>query len=194
MIGKILKPPSNPNNYKMSDTIDQINSVIVNITNIGNQLNYMKKILAVAPENKEVISETQSELKRIRKFYDNMAIFSSFFPYGTEYVYVWELEEGKYYVGYSKNLSNRLEQHGTSDGALWTTRYKPVSILEIVRGDTSIEKAKTLEYIRLKGFENVRGSYWCKIDYPSVPPMVQEYISNSQKKELQGTLLSTLTE
>lgn len=178
----------------MSDTIDQINSVIVNITNIGNQLNYMKKILAVAPENEEVLSETRAELKRIRKFYDNMAIFSSFFPYGTEYVYVWELEEGKYYIGYSKNLSNRLEQHGTSDGALWTTRYKPVSIIEIVRGDTTVEKAKTLEYMKLKRFENVRGSHWCKLEYSSIPQGVQEYLSNSQKKELQGTLLSNLAE
>lgn len=165
----------------MSDTIDQINSVIVNITNVGNQLNYMKKMLVVAPDNKEVISETNAELKRIRKFYDNMSIFSSFFPYGTEYIYVWELEEGKYYVGYSKHLSSRLEQHGSSDGALWTSRYKPISIVEVVRGDTSVEKAKTLEYMKLKGFENVRGSYWCKIEYASTPPMVQEYISGSTK-------------
>jgi len=102
----------------MSDTIDQINSVIVNITNTRNQLNYMKKILAVAPENEEVLSETQAELKRIRKFYDTTSSAASFFPFGSEYVYVWELEEGKYYVGYSENLSSRLENHTTGDGAV----------------------------------------------------------------------------
>jgi len=178
----------------MSDTIDQINSVIVNITNTRNQLNYMKKILAVAPENEEVLSETQAELKRIRKFYDTTSSAASFFPFGSEYVYVWELEEGKYYVGYSENLSGRLEQHTTGDGALWTKKYKPISIVEIVRGGKDVEKAKTLEYIKLKGFDNVRGAGWCKIEYSSVPLGVQEYLSNSQKKELQGTLLSNVAE
>jgi predicted GIY-YIG superfamily endonuclease len=178
----------------MSDTIDQINSVIVNITNTRNQLNYMKKILAVAPENEEILSETQSELKRIRKFYDTSSTAGSFFPFGTEYVYVWELEEGKYYVGYSENLSGRLEQHTTGDGALWTKKYKPVSILEIVRGGKDVEKVKTLEYIKLKGFENVRGAGWCKLEYSSIPQGVQEYLSGHQKKELQGTLLSNLAE
>ena len=176
----------------MSDTIDQINSVIVNITNTRNQLNYMKKILAVAPENEEVLSETQSELKRIRKFYDTSSTAGSFFPFGTEYVYVWELEEGKYYVGYSENLSTRLENHITGDGAIWTKKYKPVSIIEIVRGNKDVEKSKTLEYMKLKGFENVRGAAYCKIEYSSVPQQVQEYISNSQKKGLEGTLLSNL--
>ena len=138
-------------------------------------------MLAVAPDNKEVISETNAELKRIRKFYDNMSIFSSFFPYGTEYVYVWELEEGKYYVGYSENLSSRLEQHTTGDGAVWTKKYKPISILEIVRGNKDVEKAKTLEYMKLKGFENVRGAGYCKTEYSSVPQPVQDYISGSTK-------------
>ena len=40
----------------MSDTIDQINSVIVNITNTRNHLNYMKKVLAVAPDNQEILN------------------------------------------------------------------------------------------------------------------------------------------
>lgn len=63
----------------MSDTIDQINSLIVNMTNTRNQLNYMKKILAVAPENQEILSETQAEVKRIRKFYDTTSSAASFF-------------------------------------------------------------------------------------------------------------------
>jgi len=178
----------------MSDTIDQINSVIVNITNTRNQLNYMKKILAVAPENEEVLSETQAEVKRIRKFYDTTSSAASFFPFGTEYVYVWELEDAKYYVGYSENLSSRLEQHTSGDGAVWTKKYKPISIVEIVRGNKDVEKSKTLEYMKLKGFENVRGAGYTKIEYLSVPQSVQDYISGSkEKKEMAGTLLSDLS-
>lgn len=164
----------------MSDTIDQINSVIVNITNTRNHLNYMKKILAVTPDNEEVLTETQAELKRIRKFYDTTSTAASFFPFGTEYVYVWELEQGKYYIGYSENLSQRLEQHIADEGAVWTKKYKPLSIVEIVRGNKDIEKAKTLEYMKLKGFENVRGAGYTKTEYVSVPQGVQDYISSQR--------------
>jgi len=179
----------------MSDIIEQINSVIVNITNTRNHLNYMKKVLAVAPDNQDVLNETNAELKRIRKFYDTTSSAASFFPFGSEYVYVWELEEGKYYVGYSENLSTRLEQHTVGDGALWTKKYKPVSIVEIVRGGKDVEKSKTLEYMKLKGFENVRGANWCRIEYSSTPLPVQEYISSQipeKKTEIYGTLLTNL--
>jgi len=162
----------------MSDTIEQINSVIVNITNTRNHLNYMKKIITVAPDNEDILKETHTELKRIRKFYDTTSSAASFFPLGTEYVYVWELEEGKYYVGYSENLSGRLESHTTGDGAIWTKKYKPISIVEIVRGNKDIEKAKTFEYMKLKGFENVRGAGYCKAEYASIPQAVNDYISS----------------
>ena len=48
--------------------------------------------------------------------------------------------------------------------------------------------------MKLKGFEHVRGAGWCKVEYSSVPQGVQEYLSASTKKELQGTLLSNLAE
>lgn len=163
----------------MTDTIDLIDSVIVNITNTTNHLNYMKKVLLVAGENEEILNETQAELKRICKIYDTTLTTASFFPFGTEYIYVWELEGGKYYIGYSENLSVRLEQHTSGEGAIWTKKYKPLSIIEIIRGGKDVEKSKTLEYMKLKGFDNVRGSGWCKIDYTSIPPMVQDYISKS---------------
>ena len=63
--------------------------------------------------------------------------------------------------------------------------------ISFLAGDVMVE---TLEYIKLKGFEHVRGAGWCKIEYSAVPQGVQEYLSNFQKKELQGTLLSNLAE
>lgn len=57
-----------------------------------------------------------------------------------------------------------------------------------------MEKSKTLEYMKLKGFENVRGAGYTKIEYLSVPHSVQDYISGSkEKKEMAGTLLSDLS-
>ena len=40
-------------------------------------------------------------------------------------VYVLELEGGNYYVGMSHNLSQRLAQHFSGNGAKWTKLHKP---------------------------------------------------------------------
>lgn len=149
--------------------IEEINTLFINVTNIKNQLSFMKKILTIDSNNEEIVKETDLELKRVRRFFETTTLGSSMFPFGTEYVYVWQLEDGKFYVGYSENLSRRVDEHLTGEGAVWTKKYHPVSIIEIVRGDKEVEKQKTLEYMRLKGWENVRGSHWCQLEYKSAP-------------------------
>jgi predicted GIY-YIG superfamily endonuclease len=162
----------------MADLIEQINTLFVNVTNIKDRLNYMKKILTIDSENEEIIKETEMELKRVRRFFETTTLGSSMFPFGTQYVYVWELEEGKFYVGWSENLSRRLDEHLSEEGAIWTKKYKPVSIMEVCRGDKSVEKQKTLEYMKLKGWENVRGGPWCYLDYKTVPPEVAKFCAS----------------
>lgn len=160
----------------MSEIIEQINTLFINVTNIKNQLTYMKKVLMLANENEEVVKETELELKRVRRFFETTTLGSSLFPFGIQYVYVWELEEGKYYVGWSENLSRRLDEHISEEGAVWTKKYSPISIVEIVRGDKQTEKMKTLQYMKEKGFENVRGAGWCQLEYKMIPPEVQKYL------------------
>jgi predicted GIY-YIG superfamily endonuclease len=155
----------------MASIIEQIHTLLVNVTNIHNQLNYMKKITAITPQNEDVLHETEIEFRKLKRCFET-TMCGTIFPFGTEYVYVWQLEQGKYYVGYSENLSRRLDEHLTEEGAIWTKRYKPVSIVEIVRGGVEIEKKKTLEYIKKYGFENVRGAGWCKLEYKVTPPEV----------------------
>ena len=162
----------------MSDIINQINTFFINVSTIKNQLNYMKKILTIMPDNQEVIRESELELKRVRRMFETTTLGSLLFPFGTEYVYVWELEEDKYYIGWSENLSRRLDEHITEEGSLWTKKYKPISIVEIIRGDKSVEKSKTLEYMKKKGFQNVRGSIWCILEYKTVPFEIQKYLLN----------------
>jgi len=161
----------------MASILEEINAFFVNLTNVRSQLNYMKRVITLAPDNQEIVTETESEFKKLKRYFET-TICSSIFPFGTEYVYVWQLEEGKYYVGYSENLSRRLEEHMTEEGAVWTKKYKPLSIIEIVRGGTGVEKQKTLEYMKKFGFENVRGAGWCKIDYKTVPAEVVQVISS----------------
>jgi len=155
--------------------IEKLNALFINMSKTMQQLNYMKKILTVT-DSEEIVKETDAELKKVCRFYELTTLGSSIFPFGTQYVYVWELEDDKYYIGWSENLSRRLDEHLSEDGAIWTKKHRPVAILEIIRGDKSVEKKKTLEYMKLKGFQNVRGSIWCYLDYPFVPKEVQKYI------------------
>jgi predicted GIY-YIG superfamily endonuclease len=148
----------------MSEIIHQINTLFINISTLKNQLQYMKKILTLMPENDEVKHETELELKRVRRMFETTTLGSTLFPFGTEYVYVWELEDDKYYIGWSENLSRRLDEHITEEGSLWTKKYNPIGILEIVRGDKQLERLKTLHYMKKKGFDNVRGSVWCAVE------------------------------
>jgi predicted GIY-YIG superfamily endonuclease len=159
--------------------LEKINAYFTNLKHIKNQLNYMKRILTLLPENQEVERETEHELNNIRRLFDATVCGSHIFPIGTPYVYVWELTDGKYYVGWSENLRRRLDEHMSGEGAVWTKKFKPVSIMEIVRGDKETEKQKTLEYMRAKGFENVRGSLWCNTWYKVMPQEVQDFITHN---------------
>ncbi len=86
-----------------------------------------------------------------------------------DYVYVLQLEGEHFYVGYSANLPNRIYQHFTGDGALWTKKHRPLKIVEVVLGDKSVEKEKTLQYMTAKGFQKVRGWAWCAINLDNPP-------------------------
>jgi predicted GIY-YIG superfamily endonuclease len=79
------------------------------------------------------------------------------------YVYVLELEDNRYYVGRTSNFIQRMNEHFTENGALYTKKYKPIKIKEVVEEKTCYdEKDKTLEYMETYGWENVRGYAWCR--------------------------------
>ena len=148
----------------MATIIDEINTYIQNISNTKNQLNYMKRILELT-DNEEVANETLKQFKNLRYSTEQIP----YFPVGTDYIYVWELEEKKYYVGTSGNLSQRLKQHSSEDGAKWTQKYKPVKIIEICLGNKEVENRKTIEYMKKYGWENVRGGPWCQVNMKNPP-------------------------
>ena len=161
----------------MEELQKTINTLLHNLANVTHQLNFMKRILLVSEENENILDETNTELKRIRRFVETTFLGSSLFPFGIEYVYVWQLEDGKYYVGWSENLSRRMDEHILGEGAVWTKKHPPVAIVEIVRGNKDVEKKKTLEYMKARGWENVRGGPWCSVEYKAIPSEVQKYLS-----------------
>lgn len=85
-------------------------------------------------------------------------------------IYVLELEQGKYYVGYTEcSTEKRIMAHVRGSGAEWTRRYKPVRIVGTLDGDTETESDVTLWFMREHGWENVRGGKWTRVDMRNPP-------------------------
>lgn len=83
------------------------------------------------------------------------------------YTYVLQLQEGKFYVGNTDNIYQRLLDHRmmTPSTALWVKHYGPVErVLEVVRNcSKDDEHYKTMQYMSMFGWQNVRGSSYCKV-------------------------------
>lgn len=78
-------------------------------------------------------------------------------------LYVLQLCEGKYYIGESSNIPERVKDHFAGRGAAWTSKYPPVRLLRTLYGN---EDTITLEYMRIHGIENVRGGSYCTVQLP----------------------------
>lgn len=82
------------------------------------------------------------------------------------FTYALLLDQDKIYVGETDNIYTRLLNHFemTKSSAAWVKKYGPVKrILEITyNAPEGAEKERFLEYASIFGFENVRGSYWCR--------------------------------
>jgi predicted GIY-YIG superfamily endonuclease len=79
------------------------------------------------------------------------------------YVYALKLEDDCYYIGFSVHLTERLTSHFNGMGSQWTKLHKPVSVDKIIPGDTEVENKLTIEYMKIYGWEKVRGGKWCAI-------------------------------
>jgi len=48
------------------------------------------------------------------------------------YIYVLELEQQKYYIGKTDNPKMRLDTQFQNKGSVWTKKYKPIQIIELI--------------------------------------------------------------
>ena len=72
-------------------------------------------------------------------------------------VYCLKREHENYYVGITYNFNLRYAQHEGGEGAKWTRRHKPIGVVKIIQNACGgVENSKTLEYIKLYGWENVQ--------------------------------------
>jgi hypothetical protein len=80
------------------------------------------------------------------------------------FIYILQLQQGKYYVGKTTNPTFRLDQHFTSSGSAWTKKYKPMSLLELIPNcDDYDEDKHTIKCMDKYGINNVRGGSFCEI-------------------------------
>jgi len=81
------------------------------------------------------------------------------------FVYVLQLEQGKYYIGKTNNPQFRLEQHFHSNGSAWTQKYKPLKVIEFIPNCDDYDEDKyTRIYMDKYGIKNVRGGSFVSIE------------------------------
>lgn len=80
------------------------------------------------------------------------------------YIYILELEQHKYYVGKTNHPGLRLDNHFEGSGSVWTKKYKPIRILEMIPNCDNFDEDKyTIQYMEKYGINNVRGGSFCQI-------------------------------
>ena len=74
------------------------------------------------------------------------------------FIYILELEQGKYYVGKTTEPNFRINTHFNSNGSVWTSRYRPIKLLELIPNCDDYDEDKyTKMYMDTFGIDNVRG-------------------------------------
>ena len=86
-------------------------------------------------------------------------------------VYVLELEDGRVYVGSSRDVQRRISQHAAGSGSAYTRVYRPTGVqlprLGNVQGDgDAAERDETLRYMMQRGIPYVRGWKFSRVDMP----------------------------
>lgn len=99
----------------------------------------------------------------------------------TTNVYALKLENGKYYIGKSDNLEQRLESHFAGSGAAWTREHRPLEIMETRENVSRFEEDKmTKEYMEKYGIDNVRGGAYTQVELP-------DESKEALQREIRGT-------
>lgn len=79
------------------------------------------------------------------------------------FIYALQLEQNKYYIGKTDNPEFRIESHFNCNGSVWTTKYKPQRIVEIIPNCDDYDEDKyTRKYMDKYGINNVRGGSFCE--------------------------------
>lgn len=86
------------------------------------------------------------------------------------YIYTLALKDGYYYVGKTIDPDRRFNEHFSDKGAVWTKLPPPVSVIEkesflvsSLEEEDRWENHQTIKMMKAKGWQMVRGGYWCNV-------------------------------
>ena len=86
------------------------------------------------------------------------------------YIYTLALKDGYYYVGKTIDPDRRFNEHFSDKGAVWTKLHPPVSVIEkesflvsSLEEEDRWENHQTIKMMKAKGWQMVRGGYWCNV-------------------------------
>ena len=99
------------------------------------------------------------------------------------HVYTLLLESGRFYVGWSSAVENRIAQHFSGAGSKWTMQHKPLQVLACVAGDTRLEDVVTISLMCQHGWERVRGGRWCQLALEGPPDAVTRAMLPRERPE-----------
>ena len=87
-------------------------------------------------------------------------------------VYVLELENGYYYIGWTINLKRRLARHAHGKAIYWTKLHAPLKLLETFENATLRTEDEVAEqYIKQYTQEKVRGGIYVVMKYDPGKPV-----------------------
>lgn len=99
------------------------------------------------------------------------------------FIYILKCKKNKYYVGKTNNPNYRLDSHFMEGGSVWTKKYKPEQLYELIPNQTDHDEQRiTQKYMEKYGIENVRGGPWCKIDISDSISSIQHILNSSSDK------------
>jgi hypothetical protein len=85
------------------------------------------------------------------------------------FIYILKLEEGKYYVGRTNRLVDRIEAHVMGRGSEWTKKYKVKKLIRSYEtNDMYDEEKETRRCMSRYGIRNVRGGSYARIEIGEV--------------------------
>lgn len=100
------------------------------------------------------------------------------------YIYILQLEQGKYYIGKTSNPDFRIEQHFQSGGSVWTIKYKPLNVFEIIPDCDDYDEDKyTRRYMDKYGIDNVRGGSFCEVILDEITIQLLEKMSKTTQNK-----------
>jgi hypothetical protein len=100
------------------------------------------------------------------------------------YIYVLQLEQGKYYVGKTFNPRQRFESHFNSNGSEYTKLYKPINIIELKPDCDDYDEDKiTRQYMDKYGIDNVRGGSFSSIKLDDSMLKTLKHMENGTKNK-----------